>query len=256
MGHGSRRAQQHHRRDRRGLLLGEHAGDDDHHNLSPAVTYYFQAFADNATDTASGEVLQFTTPAGPPVISDVHVDSVTDTTATIDFTIDPQGSDTSYVINYGPDTNYGNTFGTFDIGSTPGPRVVDQDPHEPRSVEHHPLPDRGQQWRPTGRRERRPDVYHRRAARGNRRHAFEVDDSGVADTCPNAPTVDWGDAPQPDQGHIRCQPDPFSEGLIDYEVSDNHTYASPGHFAIRIIYDDLGTETNKSLRYPRPPRRP
>ena len=74
---------------------------------------------------------------------------------------------------------------------------------------------------------------------------FEVDDSGVADTCPNAPTVDSGDSTQPDQGHVGCQPDPFSEGLIDYQVSDNHTYASPGHFAIRIIYDDLGTETDK-----------
>ena len=214
-------------------------------NLSPAVTYYFQAFADNATGTVSGEVLQFTTQAGPPAISDVHVDSVTDTTATIDFTIDPQGNDTSYVINYGPDTNYGNTFGTFDIGSTPGPQSLTKTLTNlgPSSTIHFQIvASNGVQQNVAS-----DDQTFTTAEQlaGTVGQAFDVSDSGIADTCPNAPTVDWGDGTQPDQGNTSCQPDPFSEGLIDYEVSDSHTYASPGHFPIRIIYDDLGTETDK-----------
>ena len=213
--------------------------------LSAGVTYYFQAFADNATGTASGEVLHFTTQAGPPVISDVHVDSVTDTTATIDFTIDPQGNDTSYVINYGPDTNYGNTFGTFDIGSTPGPQSLTKTLTNlgPSSTIHFQIVASNGVQQDVASDDQTFTTAEQLA--GTVGMPFEVDDSGVADTCPTAPTVDWGDGTQPDQGNITCQPDPFSEGLIDYEVSDNHTYASPGHFAIRIIYDDLGTETDK-----------
>ena len=90
--------------------------------LSPGTKYYFQAFADNASGSASGGVLSFTTDPGPPVISGVTVASVTDTTAKIDFTINPQRSDTSYVINYGPDTGYGNTLGTFEAGSASVPQ--------------------------------------------------------------------------------------------------------------------------------------
>ena len=69
-------------------------------------------------------VEQFTTLPGPPVISNVNVDSVTDTTAEIHFSIDPQGADTTYFVEYGPDPNYGHRHTTVDVGSTPG--VQDQ----------------------------------------------------------------------------------------------------------------------------------
>src|SRR5262249_28605055 len=68
------------------------------------------------------DVQHFTTPPGAPVISNVTVESVTDTTATIDFTVDPQGSDTSYFVNYGPDDNYGNETSTSDADSLTGPK--------------------------------------------------------------------------------------------------------------------------------------
>jgi hypothetical protein len=71
-----------------------------------------------ATATGSATVV------GPPVVSNVSVLSVTETTATIDFTIDPDGADTTYVIEYGPNTNYGQKTAPVDIGSTRGPQSL------------------------------------------------------------------------------------------------------------------------------------
>jgi hypothetical protein len=67
-----------------------------------------------ATATSSANV------AGPPVVSNVNVVSVTETTATIGFKIDPDGADTTYVIEYGPTTSYGQTTAPVDIGATHG----------------------------------------------------------------------------------------------------------------------------------------
>ena len=93
-------------------------------NLTPDTTYFYRVVADNASGSTPGSAGQFTTEAGPPVVSGTTVDSVTDTTATIELTIDPQGADTTYTVNYGPDTNYGQQTAPQDIGSTPGPQPV------------------------------------------------------------------------------------------------------------------------------------
>jgi hypothetical protein len=57
---------------------------------------------------------------GPPVVSNVHVVSVTTTTATISFTINPNGADTTYVVDYGPSTGYGEETERVNIGATAG----------------------------------------------------------------------------------------------------------------------------------------
>ncbi len=67
-----------------------------------------------ATATGSANVV------GPPVVSNVNVVSVTETTATVGFEIDPDGADTTYVIEYGPTTSYGQQTAPVDIGATPG----------------------------------------------------------------------------------------------------------------------------------------
>ena len=104
-----------------GVVSADTAETETLSNLSPGTTYYYEAAADNATaSTTAPNVESFTTAAAAPVISDVNADSVTDTTATIDFSIDPQGADTSYYVEYGPDTNYGQQTPTVDIGSSPG----------------------------------------------------------------------------------------------------------------------------------------
>ena len=225
-------------------------------NLSPGVTYYFQAIADNATGTASGEVLQFTTQAGPPAISDVHVDSVTDTTATIDFTIDPQGNDTSYVINYGPGHELRKHVRHLRHWVNAGPQSLTKTLTNlgPSSTIHFQIVASNGVQQDVASDDQTFTTAEQLA--GTVGMPFEVDDSGVGRT-PAQTRRRWiGATAHSPTRATSVQPDPFSEGLIDYQVSDNHTYASPGHFPIRIIYDDLGPKPTSSPRYPRPPRRP
>ncbi len=67
-----------------------------------------------ATASSSANVV------GPPVVSNVSVVSVTETTSTVAFEIDPAGADTTYVIEYGPGTSYGQNTAPVDIGGTRG----------------------------------------------------------------------------------------------------------------------------------------
>jgi hypothetical protein len=71
-----------------------------------------------ATAASSADVV------GPPIVSNVEALSVTETTAKIGFTIDPNGADTTYVIEYGPTTSYGQRTAPVDIGATPGPQPL------------------------------------------------------------------------------------------------------------------------------------
>jgi hypothetical protein len=64
--------------------------------------------------------------AGPPAVSNVNVLSVTETTAKVGFTIDPDGADTTYTIEYGPTTSYGQKTAPVDIGATPSPQSLTQ----------------------------------------------------------------------------------------------------------------------------------
>ncbi len=62
--------------------------------------------------------------AGPPAVSNVTVLSVTETTAKIGFTINPNGAATTYTIEYGPTTSYGQKTAPVNIGATPGPQPL------------------------------------------------------------------------------------------------------------------------------------
>jgi hypothetical protein len=73
-----------------------------------------------ATATSSADIV------GPPAVSNVNVLSVTETTAKVGFTIDPDGADTTYTIEYGPTTSYGQKTAPVDIGATPGPQSLTQ----------------------------------------------------------------------------------------------------------------------------------
>jgi CSLREA domain-containing protein len=94
--------------------------------LEPETTYYFKAVADNASGSVpASNVLSFTTPSGPPgppIVTEVGVVSVTETTATVEFTINPDGADTTYEVEYGPTERYGHTTKPVDIGATGGPK--------------------------------------------------------------------------------------------------------------------------------------
>ncbi len=74
-----------------------------------------------ATATSSADIADI---VGPPAVSNVNVLSVTETTAKIGFTINPDGADTTYTIEYGPTTSYGQKTAPVDIGATPGPQPL------------------------------------------------------------------------------------------------------------------------------------
>jgi hypothetical protein len=73
-----------------------------------------------ATATGSADI------AGLPAVSNVNVLSVTETTAKVSFTINPNGATTTYTIEYGPTTSYGQKTAPVNIGATPGPQSLTQ----------------------------------------------------------------------------------------------------------------------------------
>ena len=197
--------------------------------------------ADNATASTPGEVQQFTTPPGPPVVSNVTVASVTDTTATITFTIDPEGSDTKYLVAFGPDENYGWFSEPTDLGSPPGPQnlSVTLTGLTPDSTYHFAVY--------TGN-----DVQHGVHSDDFTFNTFQqvtgvvgapvtVTDSGTSYDCPTSEsvTIDWGDDSSDNGAQIQCRYG--DEDQVDYTLTDTHTYNAPGDYLIQISYGEFGT---------------
>src|SRR5262249_40553600 len=92
--------------------------------LNPGTQYFYKIVADNSsgsTPDRDADIRSFTTQADPPSVSNVSEDSATDTTAHLSFTINPNGDDTSYVIQY-DDGDPGNDLTTdpVDIGANAG----------------------------------------------------------------------------------------------------------------------------------------
>jgi hypothetical protein len=77
--------------------------------LTASTTYHYRLVATNASGTAYGSDATFTTLAGaaPPVVTTGGSSSVTSAGATVNGTVNPQASDTSYYFEYGPTTGYG-----------------------------------------------------------------------------------------------------------------------------------------------------
>ena len=88
--------------------------------LSPDTTYHFRFEATNGGGTTLGDDATFTTaatPVTPPTITDEAAQEVTDTTATLSATVNANGSPTTYTIEYGTTTDYGNETPALDAGS-------------------------------------------------------------------------------------------------------------------------------------------
>ena len=77
-------------------------------HLQAGHTYHYRLVAKNGLGTTKGKDLTVRT-ASPPEISGVGADHVTDTSARIHARINPVGYATTYVLEYGPTTEYGQT---------------------------------------------------------------------------------------------------------------------------------------------------
>jgi hypothetical protein len=109
-----------------GVVSSDTAESEVLGGLNQETTYYFKAVADNASGSVpAGNVLSFTTPSGPPgppIVTEVGVVSVTETTATVELTINPNGAATTYEVEYGPTESYGHKTKPVGIGATGGPK--------------------------------------------------------------------------------------------------------------------------------------
>jgi MYXO-CTERM domain-containing protein len=82
--------------------------------LTPATTYYFCAIAQSSIGTSLGAVLSFTTPAAPPSVTTQAASSILDVSATLNASVNPNGSPTTGWFRYST-VNPGtcnDTFGT------------------------------------------------------------------------------------------------------------------------------------------------
>ncbi len=215
--------------------------------LTPDTTYYYLAAADNATTSTTASTAQsFKTLPGPPVIQNVSVDSITDTTAAVHFSINPQGSDTTYFVEYGPDpNNYAQQTQPVDVGTAPGfvDKTVDLTGLDPGSTTHFDIVASNdvQQNVDSG----DGSFNTLQQIQGTAGQSVTLSDGGDTFACPSqaGTTVDWGDGSSDTGAQIQCSDD--GEDGTDFTLSDSHIYATSGDYEITINYSDLGGETDE-----------
>jgi hypothetical protein len=87
-------------------------------SLTPDTTYHYRLVAINSSGTTLGSDVSFKTPKPPvPVVATGHPRDLTQTSATLSGTIDPDGLATSYVFQYGTSTAYGSETPVASAGS-------------------------------------------------------------------------------------------------------------------------------------------
>lgn len=87
-------------------------------SLSPDTIYHYRLVATNASGTTLGSDVSFRTPKPPaPVLTIRHATNVTQTSATLNGTVNPKGEATSYVFQYGTSTAYGSQTPIASAGS-------------------------------------------------------------------------------------------------------------------------------------------
>jgi len=215
-------------------------------NLTPGTTYYYEAVADNATASTTATDSpppHFTTDPAPPLIQFVNVDPLTDTTATIDFSIDPQGADTTYYVEYGPDVNYGQQTQPAVVTAASGAqnRSVTLTGLTPNSTYHFQVvaSNSAQEGVESG-----DDDFttYQQVTGTAATPQVTVTDSGWTDgDCPSESntTVDWGDHFSDGATQIEC------DQYGNFTLSDTHTYFAPGQYVIHISYGDLDYTTTE-----------
>jgi hypothetical protein len=79
-----------------------HPVSQDHPGLTPGQSICYEVYASNASGTAVGSQVSFTTPKPlPPVVSTGAASAITGTSFTLNGTVNPQGRSTNYMFQYG-----------------------------------------------------------------------------------------------------------------------------------------------------------
>jgi parallel beta-helix repeat protein len=93
------------------------AVSSDISGLELGTTYHFRLVATNSVGTTNGSDQTFTTNALAPSVTTDAATSVASDTATLNGTINPNGTGTTYYFEYGTTTTYGSTTTTTSAGS-------------------------------------------------------------------------------------------------------------------------------------------
>ncbi len=97
--------------------------------LSPNTTYHYRIVGTNASGSITGNDQTLTTAPVPPTLdgSPAFVSAITTTGATLNATLNPNNSDTSFHFEYGTDTTYGAGTPATDAGAGFGDQPVTAD---------------------------------------------------------------------------------------------------------------------------------
>jgi len=85
--------------------------------LEGKTQYHYRVVATNSAGTVKGEDQVLTTKAKPPVAATEAATGLTQTGATLNGSVNPEGSEASYYFEYGPTTSYGTKTTTTSAGS-------------------------------------------------------------------------------------------------------------------------------------------
>lgn len=85
--------------------------------LKPVTTYHFRARAANSGGYGVGADVTFTTPAGPPTVTTLLASNINASRATLNASINPNGSATKVYFRYGLTTSYGSVTSTNTVAA-------------------------------------------------------------------------------------------------------------------------------------------
>jgi phosphodiesterase/alkaline phosphatase D-like protein len=108
--------------------------------LKPRTTYHYRLVVANSSGASYGVENEFTTPPLPPEVSTGIASGVTQTSATISGTVNPEGYQTSYEFETGVSTSYGSqVFGDAGFGLGAQPVEVSLQDLAPGTTYHYRL---------------------------------------------------------------------------------------------------------------------
>jgi hypothetical protein len=124
-----------------GSSLGDEPVSSSVGGLQPGRTYHYAVVASNPQGTVRSADMSFTTPAVPvPVVATGGAEGVSQNSATLTGTIDPEGTSTGYEFDLGTDTSYGaKVFGVVGSGSEPQALSLSAGGLQPDTTYHYRL---------------------------------------------------------------------------------------------------------------------
>ena len=168
----------------------------------------------------------------PDVSAQWPVDN-TDTTAHLSFTITPHGQATSYVIDWSTPGGPSGQFAGEDVGAGEEPVPFDRalSGLRPGGIYDYVIV----ATNASGSRSAAVTVVTKPQIQGQAGGVTVLTSSGMADACPAAATVDWGDGAAGDRSAtFTCMEMPGGQSA--FTLTARHTYATEGHYPIVVAY--------------------